>query len=95
MLAMHKTKPGILTIERFVASDSSCSFMGLVKGTLALLKILAKVKQLGIPTYFLRLSCADLKWEEVQKIINTLNNFVHSDENLAYSDKQLKYLSYR
>ena len=92
---MHKTKPGILTIERFITSDNSCLFMVLVKGTLALLNILAKVKQLGIPTYFLRLSCADLKWEEVQKIINKLNNFVHSDENLAYSDKQLKYLSYR
>ena len=32
------------------------------------------VKQLGIPTYFLTLSCADLRWEEIPHVINKLSN---------------------
>ena len=74
---MHKIKPGKLTaapvksnfkwrIERFVASDNVFSFMSSVKGATAYSKqflydVLIMVKQLGIPTYFLTLSCADLR----------------------------------
>ena len=46
------------------------------------------VKQLGIPIYFLTLSCADLRWEELPYIINKFNN-------LELSDKELKNLSYQ
>ena len=46
------------------------------------------VKQLGIPTYFLTLSCADLRWDELPYIINKLNN-------LDLSDEELKNLSYQ
>ena len=45
------------------------------------------VKQLGKPTYFLTLSCADLRWEKLPYIINKLNN-------LRLSYKELKKLSY-
>ena len=38
------------------------------------------VKQLGISTYFLTLSCADLKWKELPYIVNKLNNFGLSEE---------------
>ena len=50
--------------------------------------VLAMVKQLGIPTYFLTLSCADLRWEELPQIINKLNN-------LGLSEEELKKLSYQ
>ena len=50
--------------------------------------IRAIVKQLGIPTYFLTLSCAVLRWEEIPYVINKLNN-------LGLSDKELKNLSYQ
>ena len=65
--------------------------MSSVKGTPAywkqlLFDVLTMVKQLGIPTYFLTLSCADLRWEELPYIINKLNN-------LGLSDKELKNLS--
>ena len=79
--AMHKIKPGTLTArtiksyfkgttERFVARDNAFSFMSSVKGTPAYWKqilydVLTIVKQLGIPTYFLTLPCADLRWEEL------------------------------
>ena len=50
--------------------------------------VLAMVKQLGIPTYILTLSCADLLiWEELPYIINKLNN-------LGLSDGELKIVSY-
>ena len=66
--------------------------MSSVKGTPAywnqfLYDVLAIIKQLGIPTYFLSLSCADLKWGERPYIINKLNNLGSSDEEL----KSLKY----
>ena len=101
---MHKIKPGTLTVgkvknnlkgttERFVASDNAFSFMSSVKGIPAYRKpflhdVLAMVKQLGIPTYFLILSYADLRWEELPYIINKLNN-------LGLSDEKLKNLSYQ
>ena len=44
--------------------------------------ILAMVKQLGIPTYFLTLSCADLRWEKLPCTINRLNNVELSEEEL-------------
>ena len=68
---MLKIKPGTLTagtvkndfkktVERFVASDNAFSFMNSVKGTPTywkqfLYSVLAMVRQLGIPTYFLPL----------------------------------------
>ena len=64
------------------------SFTSSVKGVLAswkqfLYDALAMVKQLGIPIYFLTLSCADLRSEEVPyNIINKLNNIGLSEEEL-------------
>ena len=83
---MHKIKPGTLiarkikdnskgTIKRFIASDKAFSFMNSVKETPAYWKqflydLLAMIKQLGIATYFLTLSCADLRSEERPYIVN-------------------------
>ena len=59
--------------------------MSLVRGTPAYWKeflydVLAMVKQLGIPTYFLTLSCADQRWEELPYIMNKLSNLGLSDK---------------
>ena len=97
---MHQIKPGTLTartikshfkraIARFGARDNAFSFKSSVKGTPAywkkfLFDVLAMVKQLGIPTYFLTLPYADLRWEELPYIIN-----------LELSDDKLKSLSYQ
>ena len=96
--AMHKIKPRTLTagifknnlketIERFVASDNAFSFLSSVKGALAYWRQIlydepAMVKQLGIPKYFLILSCADLRCKKHPYIINKLNNLDLSDEEL-------------
>ena len=101
--AMHKIKPGTLTagtvknsftgtIGWFVATDDAFLFISLIKGKSAYWKqllydVLAMVKQLGIPTYFLILSSANLRWEELPYIVNKFNN-------LGLSEEELKNLSY-
>ena len=67
--------------------------MSSFKGTLAYWKqflydVLAMVKQLGIPIYFLTFPCADLIWGDVPYIFNKLNN-------LGLSDGELRNLSYQ
>ena len=44
-------------------------------------------KQLEIPTFFLTLSCVDLRWEELLHVINKI-------KYLAISEEELKSLSY-
>ena len=78
------------TIERFVVirdNAFSLSLMRSIKGTPAYCKqflydVLAIVKQLRIPTYFLTLSCAEVRWKELPYIMNKLNNLGLSDEEL-------------
>ena len=102
--AIHKIKLDTLTagtvkndfkrtFERFVVSDNIFSFMNSVKGTPAYWKqflydVVAMVKQLGIPTYFLTLLFADLRWGELPYVVNKLIN-------LRLSDEELKNLSYQ
>ena len=61
--------------------------MSSIKGTPAYWKkflhqVLAMVKQLGTPTFFLTLSCADLRWNELISIIFKLNRVDISDEEV-------------
>ena len=66
-----------------------------IKGTPAywkkfLFDVLTMVKQLVIPTFFMALSSADLKWNELISIINKLNKQGLSEEdisNLAYHQR--------
>ena len=80
-------------VKEFIATDKAFSFMNCIKGTPAywkkfLYEVLAMVKQLGVPTFFLTLSCADLRWDELISIISKLNNL-----NLTESDiTNLSYL---
>ena len=61
--------------------------MSSIKGTPGYWKkflhqVLAMVKQLGTPTFFLTLSCADLRWNELISIIFKLNRVDISDEEV-------------
>ena len=81
------------SIKQLLANANAFSFMSNVKRTPAywkqfLLEVLAMVKQLRVPTYFLTLSCADLRWDELPYIINKLNN-------LSLTEEGLKNLSYQ
>ena len=43
---------------------------------------LAMIKQLGPPTWWLTLSCADLRWKEIYKILSRLKGNELSDEEI-------------
>ena len=88
-IAMQKIKSsnltaGILsqnytyTIKSLIAKDEAFNLMNTLKGTPAYwkrfqLEVLAMIKQLGLPTFFITLSCADLRWHELIEIIYKLN----------------------
>ena len=62
------------TVKQWVSNDQAFRFMSSVKGTPSYWKnvksgVLAMVKQLGVPTFFLTLSCADLRWKEFLEIM--------------------------
>ena len=83
------------TVKSFIAKDEGYSFMNTIKGTPAywkrfLFEVLGMVKQLGLPTFFMTLSCADLRWNELVSIISKLNGIILSDEeidNLSYFER--------
>ena len=83
------------TIKQFVANDKAFRFMTPVKGTHAYWKkflneVLAMVKQLGIPTFFLTLTCADLRWNELISIIFKLKGTEVSENDInkmSYHDR--------
>ena len=82
-------------VKEFIASNQALTFMNSIKGTLAcwkklLFDVLAMVKQLGVPTFFMTLSSADLKWNELVYIINKLHELDMSEEDtgdLTYHDR--------
>ena len=52
--------------------------------------VIAMIKQLGPPTWWMTFSCADLRWNEIYKILSKLEGRELSDneiDNLSYDDK--------
>ena len=82
-------------LQEFIAKDKAFSFMRSIKGTPAcwekfLHQVLALVKQLGTLTFFLTLSCADLRWNELISIIfkfNCVNISDEEDDEMPYHEK--------
>ena len=109
-IAMKNLKPGTTVssittnykdrIQNFLGSSDAFSFISSVKGTQFYWKqflydILLVLKQLGITTFFLTLSCANLKWDELISIRHKLNNSTSFDDdlrNLTYEECS-KYLN--
>ena len=105
-IAMQKIKADGLTagmllsgfkerVQSLIAHDDAFTFMNTLKGTPAywkrfLFEVLAMVKQLGLPTFFMTLSCADLRWNELVEIIAKLNRSNITEEeikNLNYFER--------
>ena len=98
-IAMQKVKADGLTagmlstnfkerVQSFIAHDDAFTFMNTIKGTPAywkkfLFEVLAMVKQLGLPTFFMTLSCADLHWNELVEIITKLNGREISEKEIS------------
>ena len=53
------------------------------------------VKQLGLPTFFMTLSCADLRWNELISILATLNKERTKEDDINNIDlfECCKYLN--
>ena len=83
------------TVKQFSTSDEAFNFMNLIKGNPAywkkfLSEVLAMVKQLGLSTYFLTLSCADLRWNKLISIMSKVNKLNLSEEkgqSLSYQER--------
>ena len=73
-------------VRALVAKDKSYRFMNSIKGTPAYWKkflheVLAIANQLGLPTFFMTLSCADLRWKELIFVISALKGeTLHEEE---------------
>ena len=89
---MHHVTAGMLssnfsdTVKAFIAKDEGYI---IIKGSAYwkkfLCQVLAMVKQLGLPTFFMTLSCADLRWNELISIIS---------KRESLSDEQINNMSY-
>ena len=101
-IAMKKACSGNLTagmlsqdflkrVKSFVSKNEAYQFMSNIPGTPAywkkfLFEVLAMVKQLGLPTFFMTLSCADLRWDELIYIIAKLRGETLSQEQVDNLD---------
>ena len=79
------------TVKDFLASDQAFSFMNTIKGTPAYSRrfkseFLSMVKELGIPTFFLTLCCADFRWNKILTIIRQLIEAGFDISSLSYHD---------
>ena len=83
-------------VKEFVSNDQGYSFMNTIKGTPAywkrfLQEVLAMMKQLGLPTFFLTLSCADLRWNDLVSVIKKIEGVTMNEEinSLPYLERCL------
>ena len=82
-------------LNQLVQKDHAYRLLKEVRGTPAYwqkvhYEVLAMIRQLGIPTWFLTLSAADMKWPEVIQIIaRQYGNFLSEEEvsNLSWEEK--------
>ena len=58
-------------------------------------EVVATVKQLGIPTWFMTLSCADLRWPELFQIVSRMQGKDITDEEVdaLSNDEKRKMLN--
>ena len=85
-------RKGNETVQQCVSNDYAFRFMSSIKGTPSYWKklkseVLPLVKQLGVLTFFLTLSCADHRWKEFLEIKQKLNEEEFDISNLSYHDR--------
>ena len=78
-------------MKAFLSKDEAYQFMGNIKGTPAcwkknLCEVLSIVKQLGLQTFLMTLSCADLQWDELISIIASLQGEILTQEEIDHMD---------
>ena len=85
-------------LQNLVCQDQAYLFLSQIPGTPPywqkfMYEVVAMVKQLGIPTLFMTLSCADLKWPDLFQIIEKTqgrNVSMEDFDNLSWQEKRKK-----
>ena len=83
------------TLQNRICQDQAYLFLRQIPGTPPywqqfMYEVVAMVKQLGIPTWFMTLSCADLRWPELFQIISRMQGKDITDEEvdaLSYDER--------
>ena len=82
-------------IKNLIFKDQAYLFLRNIPGSPPywqkfMFEVIAMVQQLGIPTWFMTLSCADLRWPELFHILSRVNGQEMTDEEieaLSYNEK--------
>ena len=82
-------------MNHLIFSDQAYYFMKNIPGSPAyqktfLFDVLAMIKQLEPPTWWMTFSCADLRWNEIYKILSKLRGREMRDAeiaNMTYNEK--------
>ena len=88
-------KSSVQILQNPICQDQAYLFLRHIPGTPPcwqrfMNEVVAMVKQLGIPTWFMTLSCADLRWPELFQIISRMQGKDITDEEvdaLSYDEK--------
>ena len=88
-------RSSVQTLQNLICQDQAYLFLRQIPGTPPywqrfMYEVVAMVKQLGIPTWFMTLSCADLRWPELFQIISRMQGKDITDEDvdaLSYDEK--------
>ena len=83
------------SLQNLICQDQAYLFLRQIPGTPPywqkfMYEVIAMVKQLGIPTWFMTLSCADLRWPELFQIIARTQGNNLTDEQvdaLSYNER--------
>ena len=91
-LTASQIKSDVNKLKNLVCQEQAYLFLRQIPGTPPYwqkftYEVIAMVKQLGIPTWFMTLSCADLRWPELFQIVAR-----RQGKNLT--DQQVQALSY-
>ena len=88
-------RSNVQTLQNLICQDQAYLFLRQIPGTPPywqrfMYEVVAMVKQLGIPTWFMTLSCADLRWPELFQIISRMQGKDITNEEvdaLSYDEK--------
>lgn len=96
--AVMLTKNFSQAVKAFIVKDDTYHFMSTIKETAAYWErfpcdVLVMVKQLGLPTFFMILSCADLHWNELISIFARFNGEDLNNESINAMDFLERFLT--
>ena len=96
-LTASHLKSNVQSLKNLIFQDQAYLFLRQIPGIPPywqkfMYEVVAMVKQLGIPTWFMTLSCADLRWPELFQIIGKSQGFNLTDKEidaLTYNERCL------